>query len=119
LRLRGHVASVNLDAAIYRRSTGGGKWRSSQVSIVRVSPASPIANDVHKLRPSARIWAFKVPTTAPHSSGGPPFPNPNPSGSGFATAHIFQFDQQGTITVPGVGKLVVDLDSALTADPGI
>lgn len=78
-----------------------------------------IAAAVHNLRPTARIWAFKVPTTASHPAAGPPFPTPNPSGSGFPGAQMFQFDQNCTITVPGVGKLVVDLDSALTANPGV
>jgi hypothetical protein len=78
-----------------------------------------IAAVVHNLRPAARIWAFNVPTTKPHAAAGPPFGTPAPSTSGFARAHIIQFDQRCTITVPGIGKLGVDLDSALTQDPGI
>jgi len=77
-----------------------------------------LADQVHHLVASARLWVFKVPTTAKHPIPGPPFPSPNPSGSGFAGAHIFQLDQNGTTTLAGT-PLVIDLDSALTADPGI
>lgn len=76
------------------------------------------AAQVHTLRPAARIWAFKVTTNDPHPVAGPPFPTPDPSGSGFPSADIFQFQQNCQITVPGVGTLTVDLDSALTANPG-
>jgi hypothetical protein len=76
------------------------------------------AGDVHNLVPAARLWVFKVPTTAKHPIPGPPFPSPNPSGSGLAGAHIWQLDQNGTTTLAGT-SLVIDLDSALTADPGI
>jgi hypothetical protein len=77
-----------------------------------------LANDVHSLVPSARLWVFKVPTTDPHHIPGPPFPSPAPSGSGFAAAHIWQLDQRGQATLAG-GSMSIDLDSALTADPGI
>lgn len=77
-----------------------------------------IAAAVHAVRPAARIWAFKVPTTDPHDAPGPPFHTPAPSSSGFTDAQIIQFDQKCTITVPNVGKFVVDLDSALSANPG-
>jgi hypothetical protein len=73
---------------------------------------------VHTLRPKTRIWAFKVATNARHSVAGPPFPSPDSSGSGFPSADIFQFEQNCTIAVSSVGKLTVDLNSALTADPG-
>ena len=70
-----------------------------------------LANQVHALSPAARLWVFKVPTTATHSIPGPPFPNPAPSGSGFAGAHIWQLDQNGKATLAG-GPMVIDLDSA-------
>jgi hypothetical protein len=76
------------------------------------------ADDVHNLVPSARLWVFKVPTTAHHPIPPPPFPSPKPSGAGFAGAQIWQLDQNGTATLAGT-SLVIDLDSALTADPGI
>lgn len=77
-----------------------------------------LANDVSTLVPSARLWVFKVPTTAQHPVPGTTFPAPAPSGSGFPGAHIWQRDQNAQITVSGSG-MVVDLNSALTADPGI
>jgi hypothetical protein len=79
-----------------------------------------IADAVNDLADNVNIWAFKVPTTAPHNSAGPPFREDNPSGSGFADAVAWQLDQNGTIRVapaPG-GKLIVDLDSAISPDPG-
>jgi hypothetical protein len=79
-----------------------------------------IADKVNALAPNLKIWAFKVPTTAAHDSGGSPFRQDNPSGSGFAKAVAWQLDQNGTIHVPVAagGKLVVDLDSATSQDPG-
>jgi hypothetical protein len=77
-----------------------------------------LADQVHHLVPSARLWVFKVPTVNPHHIPGPPFPSPDPSGSGFAGAHIWQLDQKGTATLAGT-SMGIDLDSALTADPGI
>jgi hypothetical protein len=77
-----------------------------------------LANAVHTLVPSARLWVFKVPTTAKHPISGPPFPNPNPSGSGIAAAHIWQLDQNGQAALAGTA-ITIDLDSALTANPGI
>jgi hypothetical protein len=79
-----------------------------------------IAKQVNALTHNLRIWAFKVPTTDPHDSGGPPFRTDDPSLSGFANAVAWQLDQNGTIHVPPApgGKLVVDLDSATSRDPG-
>jgi hypothetical protein len=77
-----------------------------------------LANAVHTLVPSARLWVFKVPTTTTHPIPGPPFPNPDPSGSGIAAAHIWQLDQNGQAALAGT-SMKIDLDSALTADPGI
>lgn len=79
-----------------------------------------IANQVDALAPNLKIWAFKVPTVDPHDSPGPPFREDNPSGSGFARAVAWQLDQRGTIHVPPApgGKLDVDLNSALSPDPG-
>jgi len=77
-----------------------------------------LANAVHTLVPSARLWVFKVPTTAKHPIAGPPFPSPDPSGSGIAAAHIWQLDQNGQAALAGT-TITIDLDSAQTADPGI
>lgn len=77
-----------------------------------------LATAVNALVPSARLWVFKVPTTATHPVAGPNYPTPAPSGSGFSGAHIWQRDQNAQITVSG-SNIVVDLNSALTADPGI
>ena len=77
-----------------------------------------LADAVHAVVPSARLWVFKVPTTDHHPIPGPPFPNPAPSGSGFAAAHIWQLGQNGQATLAGA-SVTIDLDSALSADPGI
>lgn len=80
-----------------------------------------IAQHVSDLRPGVPIWAFKVPTTDPHDSPGPPFREDDPAGSGFAEAVAWQLDQHGTIHVPPAhgGRLTVDLDSASSPDPGL
>jgi hypothetical protein len=77
-----------------------------------------LANDIQQLQPAARIFAFKVTTTAPHSAHGPSYPEPEPSESGVAEAFVFQHQQNALIVVPGEAKrLKVDLDSALAPDP--
>jgi hypothetical protein len=76
-----------------------------------------LASDVHNLVPSARLWVFKVTTTSPHPVPGPTYPTPHPSGSGFSGAHIWQLHQNAQTTVAG-SALIIDLNSALTADPG-
>jgi len=77
-----------------------------------------LAATVQNLCPAARIWAFKVPTNAPHAVTAP-FPTPDPSGCGYAAAQAWQLDQNGTFTLPpGVHPpLGMDTSSALTADP--
>ena len=76
------------------------------------------AIDVHNLRTDARIWAFNVATTSPHPVPAP-YPDPHPSGSGYLGASVWQLGQSCIIDVAPahLGKLVVDLDSALTDDP--
>jgi hypothetical protein len=76
------------------------------------------AIDVHNLRSAARIWAFKVNTTQPHPVPAP-YPDPHPSGSGYLGATAWQLGQSCVIDVPpaNLGKLDVDLNSALTSDP--
>jgi len=77
-----------------------------------------LADEIQELQPTARIFAFKVTTTAPHPVPGPPYPEPDPRGSGFAKAFVYQHQQNALIFVPGEAKqLKVDLDSALTEDP--
>ena len=56
--------------------------------------------------------------TDPHPVPGPNYPTPDPSGSGFAEAHIWQLRQNALITVQG-SSLKVDLDSAVSANPGL
>jgi hypothetical protein len=78
------------------------------------------AADVHAAAPAARIWVFKVPTTAPHPVPGPPYPHKDPAESGFAGAFAWQLGQNCQITAtpaPG-GRLTVDLDTASVPDPG-
>jgi len=77
-----------------------------------------LAVEIQALQPTARILAFKVTTTAPHSVSGPPYPELDPKGSGFAEAFAWQHQQNALISVPGEAKrLKVDLSSALTDDP--
>jgi hypothetical protein len=77
-----------------------------------------LAGEIQQLQPNARIFAFRVTTTAPHEVPGPPFPEPDPDGSGFADAFAFQHQQNALISVPGEAKrLQVDLDSANAEDP--
>ena len=77
------------------------------------------AADMHQLRPQARIWAFKVPSTDAHPIAGAPFPTPDPSGSGFPGAVIWQREQNGLFTVPLTPPvtLKIDLNVATTPDP--
>ena len=79
-----------------------------------------IAADVQALCPSTRIWAFKVSTTTVHTFPGANFPDLHPAGCGFAGAYIWQLDQNCQLTLPSApsAQPLVDLDSALTADPG-
>lgn len=78
------------------------------------------ALDVHALRPAVRIWAYKVETTDPHPVPGINFPDLHPAGSGYPGAYIWQLGQNCQLTLPGAPatKLVVDLDTSLTPDPG-
>lgn len=78
------------------------------------------ADKAHQVAPTARIWAFKVNTTSPHPVPGPNYPDNHPAGSGYAGAYIWQLGQHCQISVPGApkGKLIVDLDSAISPDPG-
>jgi hypothetical protein len=71
------------------------------------------AGDVHELVPSARIWAFHVPTTRLHNVAGKHFPDMHPAGSGYAGATMWQCAQNCKI----VGNLTVDLDTSVLRDP--
>ncbi len=77
---------------------------------------------VQSLCPDARIWAFHVATAALHEAPGGSFPTPDPAACGFAGAVVWQHDQNVALTVPtGLmpgGRLIVDLDSAASSDPG-
>jgi hypothetical protein len=78
------------------------------------------AAQVAKISPGMPVWAVKVPTVAVHPVAGPPYPSPAPAGSGYAQAAVWQLDDNAQIAVPVVhgGKLLVDLSSAIAADPG-
>lgn len=79
-----------------------------------------LADAVAGLRPSARIWAFKVPTIAANAVLGTEFPMPVPAGSGCAEAVAWQRGQNCQLTLLGAPNtgMTVDLDVATTADPG-
>jgi hypothetical protein len=79
-----------------------------------------LAEEIHALRTAARIWAFKVATTNLHPVPGTNFPDDHPAGSGYTGAFAWQLGQNCQITVPPAASsvLVVDLDSAVAADPG-
>lgn len=78
------------------------------------------AADINALRPDCRIWAYKVPTIAPHPFAGRIFPTPDPAGSGYPDAYVWQWGDECQLTLPGApaGALTVDLDVALSLDPG-
>jgi hypothetical protein len=78
------------------------------------------AVDVHTLCPNARLWVFKVETTQAHPFPGVNFPDLHPAGSGYPGAFIWQLGQNCRLSFPGapLPSYVVDLDSAITIDPG-
>ena len=78
-----------------------------------------LAVQIHNLRPDCRIWAFRVETTKPHPVPSP-YPDPNPSGSGYVGAYAWQLGQNCIIKLPPSpsSPMTVDLDSAITVDPG-
>ncbi len=71
---------------------------------------------VHNTVPDARLWCFKVPTVGRTTFTGTKFLAPDPTSLG-AGVTAWQYRQNVKITVGGV-SLVVDMDSATTADPG-
>jgi hypothetical protein len=79
-----------------------------------------IAAGVIALCPGARIWAFKIPTTALTDTTGLVYPTPAPSGCGVPGAVAWQRIQNTNLQLPGapVPVMNVDLDTALTDDPG-
>jgi hypothetical protein len=78
------------------------------------------AADVHNHRPNARVWAFKVESSQEHPFPGTNFPDSHPAGSGYPGAFIWQLAQNCRLNLPTAPSrsLLVDLDSALTANPG-
>ena len=78
------------------------------------------AADVNAARPQARVWAFKVETTQEHPFPGVNFPDLHPAGSGYPGAFIWQLGQNCRLTLPAapLQSPLVDIDSALTPDPG-
>ena len=78
-----------------------------------------MAAQIAALRPGVKMWVFHVKTTALHRVPGMIFPTPDPATSGYAGAVMWQHDDEAQIAcaaMPG-GLLVVDLDSAISADP--
>lgn len=71
------------------------------------------------LRPNAKIWCFHVRTVSQHSVPGEIFPTPDPSTSGFSGSNVWQLDDEAAIPCPMASgnRLVVDLNSADSADP--
>jgi hypothetical protein len=79
-----------------------------------------IGEDVHAVVPVARIWAFKVATTAPHPFPGTNFPDPPPAVCGYTGAYMWQLGQSCQITLgTPPGSLEVDLSSSVAADPSV
>jgi Domain of unknown function (DUF1906) len=76
-----------------------------------------IAQSVHQAAPHARIWAFKVSTSATHPVPGTNFPDPPPAGCGYTGAYMWQLGQACQIGVAPPATLVVDLNSAVAPDP--
>jgi hypothetical protein len=78
------------------------------------------AADVAALRPGTRIWAFRVATTDEHPVPGVNFPDSDPAGCGYAAAQVWQLGQNCRLNLPGapLAAPLVDLSSAVTADPG-
>lgn len=75
-----------------------------------------MAADVAAIDAELSIWAFKVPSVQ-RSTCRPPFPAPEVSGCGYAKAAMWQFRQNVELTGPFSG-VVVDLDCAVSPDPG-
>jgi hypothetical protein len=78
------------------------------------------AAEVHSLRSSARVWAFKVETTNQHPFPGTNFPDLHPAGCGYPGAYIWQPAQNCRLSLPGapLQSLLVDLDCSVVLDPG-
>src|SRR5262249_49853996 len=78
------------------------------------------AADVHALRADVRIWAYKVSTSHEHPFPGTNFPDSHPADSGYPGAFIWQLGQNCRLSLGAapIRTPLVDLDSALTPDPG-
>jgi len=72
-----------------------------------------LASAVAAAIPEARIWAFHVQRTSQHRVSGSTFSTAPPSGSKFSKAFIWQYDDTAQIS----NGMVVDLNTALSADP--
>jgi len=70
---------------------------------------------------NARIWVFHVRTVSQHSVPGATYPTPDPATSGYTEAAVWQLDDEASILCPvaSAGRLLVDLDSASSADPSV
>jgi hypothetical protein len=79
------------------------------------------AKAIAALRPGVRIWDFHVQTVQQHhvSVVRGVFPAPDPAASGYSSAAIWQHDDAALIACAAApsGTLLVDLNSATTADP--
>ncbi len=97
---------VNWSAAIVAGGYKAGIYCSYLLAVV-----------AHNLVPDARVWVFKVSTIKPHPVPNP-FPDPNPALSTYIGAYGWQLGQNCLIDAGGDTMLAVDLDSAITVDPG-
>ncbi len=78
-----------------------------------------IASEVATACPSAQLWVFYVQSTTGPVITAPVFATPAPSGSGYAAAMIWQYQQNSTLQLAGspTPSLQVDVDSSTVADP--
>jgi hypothetical protein len=77
------------------------------------------ARDLHAVIPQARVWAYRVDTTAPHPVPGTSFPDLAPAGCGYTGAYMWQLGQSCQISLRTAPphQLVVDLSTAVAPDP--
>jgi hypothetical protein len=76
------------------------------------------AEDVRRTCSTARIWAYRVSTTAPHPFPGANFPDLAPAACGYFGAHMWQLAQSCEIGL-GVAprRLLADLSSSVAPEP--
>lgn len=77
------------------------------------------AAEAQALVPAARIWAYRVATDSVHDIQAAAIQAPAPAACGYPGAALWQHDQNARLILPAspANRLVVDLSTALTADP--